>query len=720
MTDCPDHEHDRVDLLARRLTELENKVDRLIDAVDGEPGNGLPAGDDRQPAAAHRRVADASGTRQRDGQSVHDTVPKAAAPRAAAGNRPGHPGKGSPVSRRQQSRRQRPAARPGPSRSLGVVGVLMLFGAGVTIAGIWLLVATAVNAGLVTDGAIVAAGLVLSAVLFGAGVLTGRSRLPQGISSVFVVAALLGYAATVLSGSAVYGLWPPIVSSVLLVAGNAGLLFWLTRRNRPTAIAWAAGLMMVVATVNTADAPSPGSWDVPAIILASPVALALVVVAVTRRKPWSAVRASTAVTCSIASAAHLVAVWLSPTEETYVLLGEAVVVLVVVIVALSGRCPSPGALSDSLLLVVLPATVLSVVIILFESWATRGLATVVTVLYLAVALAGARLGEITPGDTTTAADPAPGVQSDLADRRMHMIVAGLSLVALHLLAFYQALIDTSPLTDVDFEVLRLGMLVAGAAVMLALVRFESMSLPVVCWSLVMVAGPLPLIESTLEFKPLWLSGTMSILTGITCVLVTVVAVVVATRFGPLPKLNAVVVFFYALLLSYTGIVTVVAFILSPVSTTDWAVFVGQGTVSLVWLVAAGWLLLGPGSTQSAIRGTLGLALAVAASIKLVVVDLAGSNDWIRIAVFLLCGSSTLVIAVLRARRDRATLPDTHNTTPVSHATATAAGAPVPAAHTATPGTTDTGTVDNSNNRPGWTSPYTQGKPERQDLGDTSD
>ena len=682
MKDYQANDSDRVDRLAERIADLEKKVDQL----NGRLGQ---LAESRVPAAS-------AGNR--------DLVTAAPAAGAVTATDPGNESRvldsaGDVV--RALHRDETARVRHGGG-SLGLVGVLMVFGAGVTIAGIWLLVATAIDAGLLTDTAVIVAGLVLTGLLFAAGAVTARTRLPGAIAAVFVAAASLGYSGTVVAASGIYQLWPPIVTAVLVPAGTGFFIFWLARHDFPAATAWAAGLNIVVAVID----PGANYAVVRTVELVStaPIVIVLVVIAVTRKKPWSGLRATAGIVGSVAMAAHLALVWTSDGHFGYLVTAEAVLTLVVAAVLLSGRTPSPGAISDSCVLVLLPAAVLTTAILVFDSWQLRGTVTVVTVLYLAVALAGARLsGGATSDDPTTAADG--GDPHGFPDsQRLKMIITALALIPLHSLAVYQGLIETSPLSAVDYEVLRLGMLLVGAAAVLGLARVESLTLPVICWSLLMIAGPLPLIESTLDLKPLWMTGTMSIITGIACVVVSVVAVIVAARFGPLPAANAVVVFVCTLVLSYAGIVTVVAFVLSPVGTTTWAVFIGQAAVSVVWLIAAGWLLLAGGASRSKGRGALGLALAIAASIKLVVVDLAGSNDWIRIGVFLVCGITTLVIAVARARRDRsAAVPDSGGGNAGDHPATT--GAPV-AANGATP---HPGTG-------GWSAPYAAGNPPDEPTG----
>lgn len=78
--------------------------------------------------------------------------------------------------------------------------------------------------------------------------------------------------------------------------------------------------------------------------------------------------------------------------------------------------------------------------------------------------------------------------------------------------------------------------------------------------------------------------------------------------------------------------------------------VGHALVSIVWMLLAAYILLGARSMSASLSLKVGLALAVAAVIKLVFFDLGALEGVPRVIAFLISGIALLAIASLRSRR----------------------------------------------------------------------
>ncbi|WP_448852513.1 hypothetical protein [Corynebacterium sp. 335C] len=83
---------------------------------------------------------------------------------------------------------------------------------------------------------------------------------------------------------------------------------------------------------------------------------------------------------------------------------------------------------------------------------------------------------------------------------------------------------------------------------------------------------------------------------------------------------------------------------------------GHMVVSVLWMAAAAFIMIGPQRLTGDAPATAGLLLAAAATAKLVLFDMSAMNGWARAFAFLICGVILLVMAIGRSRRHHGVMP----------------------------------------------------------------
>lgn len=169
-----------------------------------------------------------------------------------------------------------------------------------------------------------------------------------------------------------------------------------------------------------------------------------------------------------------------------------------------------------------------------------------------------------------------------------------------------------------------------------------------------------LSRSVLNKSPLWLIDHVAVLQA---ALITVFLGVVLTRrriLGRLPGWVQVALAVAGLHLSMVAVVTAATWLGNAVAgaTGMWLGYlIGHAVVSVLWMVLAAWILLVAPGLSDAVSLRAGMILALAGVIKLVFFDLGTLEGLPRALAFLISGIALLAIAALRTRRRPAGLEE---------------------------------------------------------------
>ncbi|MGP6174893.1 hypothetical protein [Corynebacterium sp. A21] len=167
--------------------------------------------------------------------------------------------------------------------------------------------------------------------------------------------------------------------------------------------------------------------------------------------------------------------------------------------------------------------------------------------------------------------------------------------------------------------------------------------------------------------PLWLTGTPALV--LTLLLAALIARVLmsAGSFTIFDTWQQVLGGVAALFLSMLVIVTLATYLGELLGGNEgmWLGYlIGHAVISIIWMVLAAWMLLAHTSLSDRTSLGIGVILASAASLKLVFFDLSALDGVPRVSAFLVCGVALLVIATMRSRRSPALTGDP-STAPVA-------------------------------------------------------
>lgn len=153
--------------------------------------------------------------------------------------------------------------------------------------------------------------------------------------------------------------------------------------------------------------------------------------------------------------------------------------------------------------------------------------------------------------------------------------------------------------------------------------------------------------------PLWLTDTPALV--LTLLLAALIARVLlsARAFTIFETWQQVLGGVAALYLSMLVVVTLATYLGDLLGGNEgmWLGYlIGHAVISIIWMVLAAWMLLAHTSLSDRTSLGIGVILASAASLKLVFFDLSALDGVPRVIAFLVCGVALLVIATMRSRR----------------------------------------------------------------------
>ncbi|MDO5077936.1 hypothetical protein [Corynebacterium sp.] len=197
------------------------------------------------------------------------------------------------------------------------------------------------------------------------------------------------------------------------------------------------------------------------------------------------------------------------------------------------------------------------------------------------------------------------------------------------------------------------------------------------WSLVSLYMVSPMHSSVLLKRPLWLTSANSVTIAILLFVVLAVGFMHRRAILRLPNWAALLIALLGLHYSTLGVVTTTTFIGAAIGgdPTMWLGYlIGHALISISWIAASGWILLGHTKLSSRAALGVGITLSIAGTVKLVFFDMATLTGVPRIAAFLISGIVLFIIATRRGKM----LDNAHG--PVGSPTPQPTGEP----HTSTP------------------------------------
>lgn len=184
------------------------------------------------------------------------------------------------------------------------------------------------------------------------------------------------------------------------------------------------------------------------------------------------------------------------------------------------------------------------------------------------------------------------------------------------------------------------------------------------WSLVSLYMVSPMHSSVMLKRPLWLTSTNSVTIAFLLFVVLSVALWHRKSLTALPNIVAFLLALLGLHYSTLAVVTTATFIGAALAgdPTMWLGYlVGHALISISWIFASGWILLGHSKLPQRASLGVGITLAIAGTLKLVFLDMSTLTGLPRIAAFLISGIILLIIATRRSKHF------THNDSNQRHA-----------------------------------------------------
>lgn len=560
-----------------------------------------------------RRSLDAVLARQAsptEAPEVMPVVPAAPAPPAAPARPP------------------RPPKPPLPTETK-VIRAVAVAGSLITVAGVGLAVALAIQAGLLGPLSRVLLSTLLAVALFGAGLWLDRYRhratdrdtngMLAGVTALFVT-SWLASAVILYALLEILHWWPAWLTVLTLMAVWAVFLAVSVLRE----LRWVAlflGVSSFVVATSFLDVFTPTTW------LAAFLPLSLLAVTLGRTHP--AVRVVAGVS------AVFVQLWLN-------------------VEALEGwlDAPQSAALATSLLAMV-SALVFAAMTVRFPKDDVR--ANLFTVFIVPLAL----LALAAPAAADTWAIwllvPAAMALAALGYRHRHLLgVVGVCATAVAFLLVWWLTPPLGAGVLIDATIVVALFFVAAIIAVLWLESREEVSVwPWAFWLGAALIVTFTLSRNVLTKSPLWLTDHIAL---VQAGLIAVFLGVLLSRrraLAGLPVWAQVAIAVVGLHLSMVTVVTVATWLGNLIAGTSgmWLGYlVGHALVSILWMVLAAWILLAaPGLSDRASLGA-GMVLAAAGVVKLVFFDLGTLEGMPRAAAFLVSGIALLAMASLRARR----------------------------------------------------------------------
>ncbi|MEJ5928265.1 hypothetical protein WG915_06500 [Corynebacterium sp. H128] len=175
------------------------------------------------------------------------------------------------------------------------------------------------------------------------------------------------------------------------------------------------------------------------------------------------------------------------------------------------------------------------------------------------------------------------------------------------------------------------------------------------WATMIIAAILlsgELAKAVLLKKPLWLTDNIALLQVLTILGFMVVLYLVRNAFRGFELSAQILIGLAALHLSAMVLVTATTYLFGLGGETGmWLGYlVGHALVSISWMLVAAYILVISKAFTASTSLTIGLVLAVAAVVKLVFFDLGTLEGVPRVLAFLISGGALLLIASLRSKK----------------------------------------------------------------------
>lgn len=541
--------------------------------------------------------------------------------------RPGPSGRSAP----HPSTPPRPAKPPVPFETKVIRGIAIA-GSLITVAGVGLAVALAIQHGLLGPLGRVLLAAVLAAALLGVGLwLDHRKEAPAGVAAL-VSTSFLIFSIIVVSLVRLLEWWSYGVGTIGLVA--TWLVFLVLYRQRGF---WVLALVMATAAFPTVESMvipgEPAAWPLtllPLLLLAATwgrerveVRLGAAVVAVLLQLRFGGFgefafqEFGVFVGVGLALTFAVVALLDAPTSRFSTAIGAVTPAVLLFIAALSATAGS------------------------LPRWAPASLAIW---LVLPAAAVLAALGNLHRDD---AREHTRGLARLLEP-------LGICAVAVAFLFVWLAAPPLGTGERLDAAIVVALFFAAAVAVIVWLERHPVAGpLPWFFWLVVALWITWRLSGSVLLKQPLWLTDHIA---AVQALLIVAFLAAAVSRRGALAGFAPWIQAVFAVAALHLSMVAIV-------SATTWAgqliagetgmwlgYLIGHAAVSVLWMVLAGWVLLA--DTGLAQRSSLstGVLLAVAATVKLVFFDLGTLEGLPRAVAFLVSGVALLTISVLRTRR----------------------------------------------------------------------
>ncbi|GAB2497125.1 membrane protein [Corynebacterium atrinae] len=491
----------------------------------------------------------------------------------------------------------------------------------ITVAGVGLAVALAIQNGLLGPLGRVLLSVLLAVLLLGAGLWLDRRRPAEGTVnpgvSALVVTSFITVALVVNSLFSLLGWWPRWLAVAVVLAVWIAYLA-LTRVRKMRMVGFAMCIVAVFLVMSFFTSEDAGSWPI--------VIVPLTLLALTWKTSWNEVRFAAAATAVIVQIGYTLTVWSEATILT---------VLVGIVTALVFAGVS---MFDSL-----------------EDNSTNMVTGIIAPLVLL--LVSVELAEGTW--TIWLFIPATAALAALGYSRSSKMAIQLAPIALAAtaVAFVFVWEFTPPLgsgarLDSTIVVALFFIAAIGTTIWLAM-RNENRIWPWAFWLGAALIVTWNLSRNVLSKTPLWLTDNSALIQALLIVAFLVVAIRLRRSLAVLPIPAQVIFAVAGLHLSMVALVTISTWVGTLVGNTTgmWLGYlVGHAGTSILWMILAAWILLAArGISERASLGA-GMVLAIAGVVKLVFFDLGNLEGLPRAVAFLVCGVALLAMAALRARR----------------------------------------------------------------------
>lgn len=517
-------------------------------------------------------------------------------------------------------------------RAVAVVGSL------ITVAGVGLAVALAIQAGLLGPLGRVLLSTLLAVALFGAGLwLDGRRRrtteradrdaagLTAGVTALLVTSWLTS--AVILFALLDILHWWPAWLTVLVLMSVWLLILAVAVTRRLHLVAFFAGLSILPVATTFFDAFSPTTWLV--------ALMPLTLLAVTRSPHHPGVRVvagAMALLLQLLLATDIRDSWRDVPEATAVAVALLGMVSAPAFAALTLRYPKADERVNRFTVFIVPLLLLALAApAAADTWA----------IWLLV--------------------PAAVALAALGYRHDHLL--GMVGVCATAVAFVLVWWLTPPLgagARIDATIVVAVFFIGAIVAVLWLESQEEARVwPWAFWLSAALTVTFSMSRNVLGKSPLWLTDHIAL---VQAGLIAVFLGVVLSRrqaLAPLPVWAQVGLAVAGLHLSMVTVVTAATWLGNVLAGNSgmWLGYLtGHALVSILWMVLAAWILLAAPGLSDRVSLGAGMVLAVAGVVKLVFFDLGALEGLPRAAAFLISGIALLAMASLRTRR-RATAQD---------------------------------------------------------------